>query len=227
MRQPSSDRDRSNTPPRRKGRDGAPHVPQLLVVDEHPIVGVALRALLSGEPAAFAVETSTDPEAALRAIRDGSTDVIVSEIAFSGTARGLDFVRSRPRPAIVFLTAMTYPSLVQAALDAKPEGIVSKFAPTAEIVEAIRAVASGGTVVGADVLQAARLARRRPAPRELAVIAEVATGATNRQVAERLSIQRPTVEAVLRRLFDRYSVASRTALVRIAVSEGWLLGGTA
>jgi DNA-binding NarL/FixJ family response regulator len=140
----------------------------------------------------------------------------------------LDLVRSRSRPAIVFLTGTTYPSLVPGgSLDAKPDGIVSKLAPTAEIVEAVRAVASGGTIVGADVLQAARRARRRPAPRELAVIAEVATGATNRQVAERLSIQQPTVEAVLRRLFDRYSVTSRTALVRIAFSEGWLFGRAA
>jgi DNA-binding NarL/FixJ family response regulator len=55
------------------------------------------------------------------------------------------------------------------------------------------------------------------------VIREVATGATNAEVAERLSIRLPTVEAVLRRVFDRYAMSNRTALARLAELEGWLL----
>jgi DNA-binding NarL/FixJ family response regulator len=202
-------------------------VSRVLVVDEHPIVGVALGALLGGE-AGLKVDTATDPAAAMRAMADGSTDLVVSEIAFAGEGRGLDLLVSpASRPPIVVLTGVAFPSLLRAAIDAGVEGILSKAAPVDEIVAAIRTVAGGGTTLAPGVLDLARHARRRPAPRELAIIAEVATGATNATIAERLSIRRPTVEAVLRRLFDRYSVASRTALVGIAEREGWLFGRAA
>ena len=73
------------------------------------------------------------------------------------------------------------------------------------------------------VLNGARSAHRRPAPRELEIVALVAAGATNAEVARRLTIGLPTVEGVLRRLFNRYSVPNRTALARLADREGWLL----
>jgi DNA-binding CsgD family transcriptional regulator len=55
-------------------------------------------------------------------------------------------------------------------------------------------------------------------------VALVAAGATNAEIARRLLIGLPTVEGVLRRLFDRYSVPNRTALARLADDEGWLPG---
>ncbi len=54
----------------------------------------------------------------------------------------------------------------------------------------------------------------------------MAAGAGNTEIARRLSIGLPTVEGVLRRLFDRYSVPNRTALARLAEGEGWLFGLT-
>lgn len=224
MRPRRSARPRARALRRQTSRPDADRVSRLLVVDEHPIVGIALKALLTDE-ADFVVQASTELGAAERAIADGTADIIVSEIAFAGASRGLDLLRAHSsRPPIVLFTGLNHPGVFQAALDARAEGVVSKAAPLTEVVDAIRIVAAGGTAVGPDVLRAARRARRRPAPRELALIAEVATGATNLEIAERLSIRRPTVEAVLRRLFDRYSVTNRTALIGIAHGEGWLLG---
>lgn len=200
---------------------------RVLVVDEHPIVGVALRAIFASDPA-IAVDAATDPIAAERAIAAGSADLVVSEIAFSGRSDGLELARiPAPRAPIVLLTGLSFPGVLQAALDVGAEGVLSKAASVTEIVRAIRTVVDGGTVASQSVLDAARQARRRPATRELAVIAELATGASNATIAERLSIRRPTVEAVLRRLFDRYSVTSRTALVVLAEREGWLFGRAA
>jgi two-component system NarL family response regulator len=196
---------------------------RVLVVDQHPIIGVGIAALL-GKGSDVVVETTTDPDAAVRAMANGSTDLVISEIAFSGLSRGLDLLSvPRPRPPVVLLTGLSYPSVLRAALDRGAEGVASKAAPVAEILAAIRTVAGGAASIDPGVLDLARRARRRPAPRELAIIAEVASGATNAVVAERLGIRRPTVEAVLRRLFDRYAVTSRIALVRIAEHEGWLL----
>lgn len=70
------------------------------------------------------------------------------------------------------------------------------------------------------------MARRRPAPRELEIVALVAAGAFNAEIARRLTIGLATVEGVLRRLFDRYSAPNRTALARLADVQGWLFGLT-
>ena len=85
-------------------------------------------------------------------------------------------------------------------------------------------MAEGGSAISTAALSGARLARRKPAPRELEIVALVAVGATNAEIARRLLIGLPTVEGVLRRLFDRYSVPNRTALTRLADAEGWLPG---
>ena len=61
-----------------------------------------------------------------------------------------------------------------------------------------------------------------PTARELEIVALVAEGLSNAEIAERLSLRVKTVESQLRRLFDRYDVASRTALVRLALRQGWI-----
>ena len=64
-------------------------------------------------------------------------------------------------------------------------------------------------------------ALRVPTPRELEILALVAEGLSNAEIADRLSLRIKTVESQLRRLFDRYDVTSRTALVRLAARQGW------
>jgi DNA-binding NarL/FixJ family response regulator len=203
-------------------------VQRLLVVDQHPVIGVALGKILEAD-ANVIVEVLTDPVAAERAIAAGSVDVIVSEIGFSGESRGLGLLPAlRPnRPPVVVLTGLAHPSLIRAALDRGAAAVVSKTAAVGEIAGAIRAVAQGKSFVSPTMLQIARRARRRPAPREMAVLREVAIGSTNTEVAKRLGIRQPTVEAVLRRLFNRYDVRNRTALTRVAAEEGWLLESAA
>jgi DNA-binding NarL/FixJ family response regulator len=194
------------------------------VVDEHPIVAVARRTILDVE-ADIVVDALTDAPAAERSIAAGAVDLVVSDIAFAGRSFGLELLpASRPnRPPVVVLTGLAHPGLIRSALERGAAAVVRKSAPIDQIVSAIRAVADGGRFVSPAMLAIARRARRQPAPRELAVIREVATGAINAEVAERLTIRSPTGEAVLRRVFDRYATSNRTALARLAEHEGWLL----
>ena len=61
-----------------------------------------------------------------------------------------------------------------------------------------------------------------PTARELEILVLVAEGLSNVEIADRLSLRVKTVESQLRRLFDRYDVTSRTALVRLASRQGWI-----
>ena len=196
----------------------------LLVVDEHPVVGEGIRAILTDEPDVW-VETVTDAEAAHAALDARHHDIVVCEIRLQGGNDGLDLLRHRRTdgPAFIMFSAHCVPSFYAESVERGAAGFLAKTATRDTIIRAIRDVANGGKAISAAALNGARVARRRPAPRELEIVALVAAGATNAEIARRLRIGLPTVEGVLRRLFDRYSVPNRTALARLAGGEGWLL----
>lgn len=197
---------------------------RLLVVDEHPVIGEGIRAILDDQPG-FWVETVTDINSANAALDARQHDIVISEIRLQGRNAGLDLLRQRRKngAAFIMFSAHSIPSLYAEAVEQGAAGFLSKTASPDKIVRSIRTVAEGGRALSAAALNGARIARRRPAPRELQILALVAAGATNAEVARRLLIGVPTVEGVLRRLFDRYSVSNRTALARLADGEGWLL----
>jgi DNA-binding NarL/FixJ family response regulator len=196
---------------------------RILVVDEHPVVGEGIRAIVDDEPD-IRVEAVTDVNAAYTALDAHHHDIVICEIRLHGHDAGLDLLRQRTKDgsAFIMFTAHAVPSVYVEAVEGGAAGFLPKTATRDRIIQAIRAVADGGTAISADALSRARVARRRPAPRELQIVTLVAAGATNAEIARRLLIGLPTVEGVLRRLFDRYSVPNRTALARLADREGWL-----
>lgn len=201
---------------------------RLLVVDEHPVVGEGIRAILANEPD-VSIRVVEDLDSATQTLDAQVVDVVLSEVQLHGRNGGLELLRLRGRggPPIIMFSAQSFPSNYADAVGGGAAGFLSKTAPPSEIVRAIRIVAAGGKVFSSVAFDLARAARRRPARRELEIVALVATGATNAEVAHRLSIGLPTVEGVLRRLFDRYGVRNRTALARLAENEGWLFGSVA
>ena len=205
----------------RRPRQGAPI--RLLVVDEHPVVVEGIRAILDEEPD-FWVEAVTDAGAASAALDARHHNIVICEIRLHGRNAGLDLLRlwGRGRSAFIMFSGCRFPSCYDEAIRYGAAGVLSKTATRDRIVRSIRVVARGGKAIPTDVLNGARDARRPPAPRELEIVALVATGATNAQIAQVLRIGLPTVEGVLRRLFNRYSVPNRTALARLAHREGWL-----
>jgi DNA-binding NarL/FixJ family response regulator len=153
-------------------------------------------------------------------------DVIVCDVQLEGRAEGLrllEVARDTPNPpAILLLSGFGHQSVVRAAIDRGAAGYLDKSAEMADIVNAIRTVAGGGTVFRATDLQASREAPRRPSDREIEVIARVVAGLTNAEVAGQLGLSEKTIESHLHRLFDRYGVLSRTELAVLAMHEGWV-----
>jgi two-component system response regulator DesR len=120
------------------------------------------------------------------------------------------------------LSAYSYPSYYVAAVEHGAKGYLSKMATIEQIATAVRRVAAGGTAFPSDVRRAVRTALRPPTPRESEILALVAEGLGNAEIAERLSLRLKTIESQLRRMFDRYDVTSRTSLVRVAQRQGWI-----
>ena len=198
---------------------------RLAIIEDHPAIAEGLTALLGGEPDVTVVGTARTGDAADRLIEAQSPDIILCDIRLAGTVDGLEVLaRHTPGPAFIMLSAYTYPSYYVAAVERGAKGYLSKMASIEQILKAVRTVAAGGTAFTDDARRAVRTAPRPPTPREAQILALVAEGLGNAEIAERLLLRLKTVESQLRRMFDRYDVTSRTSLVRVAQRQGWIEG---
>jgi len=198
---------------------------RVAIVEDHPAIAEGLMALLRVESDLTVVGSAPDSVAAERLIEAESPDVVLCDIRLAGTVDGLELLaRHSAGPAFIMLSAYSYPSYYVAAVEHGAKGYLSKMATIEQIVTAVRAVAAGGTAFPSDVRRAVRTALRPPTPRESQILALVAEGFGNAEIAERLSLRLKTIESQLRRMFDRYDVTSRTSLVRVAQRQGWIEG---
>jgi DNA-binding NarL/FixJ family response regulator len=199
---------------------------RLAIVEDHPAISDGLIALLAGELDVTVVGAASDAAAADRLITATSPDVVLCDVRLAGSADGLDVVaRHTPGPAFIMLTAYVYPSYYVEATKSGAKGYLSKMATIQQILAAVRTVAAGGTAFPREAQGAIRSAVRRPSPRELEILTLVADGHANAEIAEQLGLRVKTVESQLRRMFDRYDIASRTGLVHLAELQGWLVEG--
>ncbi len=194
---------------------------RVAIVEDHPAIADGLAALIQGSSDVTVVGTARDVPSASTLIEDAFPDVVLCDIRLADDGDGFELMENQPGPAFIVLSAYWYPSYHVRAVELGAKGYLSKMATVDEILNAVKTVAAGGTAFPAAARQAASDALRVPTPRELEIIALVAEGLSNAEIAERLSLRVKTVESQLRRLFDRYDVASRTALVRLASRQGW------
>jgi DNA-binding NarL/FixJ family response regulator len=202
---------------------------RLAIVDDHPAIAAAIQAAIRdrGTDDLAVVGIATAAAEAPDVVARSAPDVVVCDLWLDGQPSGLDVLAGivaggAAAPRVLVLSGFDQPSFLRAAFEGGASGYLSKASPVAAIIEAIEAVAAGGTRFPDVTLRALREAPRRPSARELAAIRLLARGASNDEIAVGLGISIKTVESHLRRLFGRYGVLSRTELAMLAVREGWL-----
>lgn len=191
---------------------------RVAIVEDHPVVREGTAALLAGRAGLAVVGTAATLEEARRLLDPARVDVLLLDVRL-GTESGLRLLEDRPPiPAVVVLTAYDYPQYVEAAFRLGASGFVLKTAPVSQLLAAIRRVADGGLAF-----------ERRPGrdgppltARELEVAHLVVEGRSNDEIGAALGIAPKTVEAHLRRMFERHGIQSRTELATRALREGWL-----
>jgi DNA-binding NarL/FixJ family response regulator len=194
---------------------------RIIVVDDHPVVREGTAALLAAEPGIEVAGTAESIDEANAVIGRVEADVLLLDIRL-GTDSGLRLLGGGDTggPAIIVLTSYDYPQYAEAALRLGASGFVLKTAPIAELLDAIRRVAAGGLAFSVRPRGGGGLARL--SERELDVVRLVVDGRSNDEIGARLGIGPKTVESHLRRLFERFDLASRTELATRALREGWL-----
>ncbi|MEV0402096.1 response regulator transcription factor [Actinoallomurus sp. NPDC050550] len=201
---------------------------RLLIVDDHPIVRDGLRGVFAGDPD-FEVtgEASNGAEAIALA---ADADVVLMDLRMPemGGVEAISRLRdTRPAVRVLVLTTFDTDSDVLPAIEAGATGYLLKDAPRDELVRAVRAAYRGESVLSPSV--AGRLMGRVRAPspgalskREREVLALVADGTTNREVARRLFVSEATVKTHLLHIYDKLGVRDRAAAVGEAYKRGLL-----
>lgn len=197
---------------------------RVLVCDDHPVVRTGLVTLLDGDEritVAGQAGSMADCLATLDRLQvtaDG-VDLVMMDLNLGRGPDGVQATRELTARGVPVLVVTTFDSEadILAALEAGARGYVLKDAPTDQLVDAVLAAAAGRTVLSPEVQQ--RLVERtmRPtealSPREIEILQEVATGASNREVAKALFISEATVKTHLAHLFAKLGADNRTALV--------------
>jgi DNA-binding NarL/FixJ family response regulator len=190
---------------------------RVAVVDDHPLLREGTAALVDRQDDMEIAGVAGSLEELRPILEAGATDVLLLDLRL-GQESGFELLRSDvAMPAVVVVTSYDYPQYADAALRLGAAGFVVKTAPTAELLDAIRRAAAGGLAFGVRPGSGVALSAR-----EREVLQLVVNGASNDEIGSRLGISSRTVESHLRRLFERFGVASRTELAARALREGWL-----
>jgi two-component system response regulator NreC len=207
---------------------------RVLIVDDHAVVRTGLRLLLeSVEDIEVVGEAGTANDAIVEA-RSSQPDVILMDVVMPG-ASGIDatpqLLREEPDAKVLILSMEDDPSYVRQAFAAGAAGYVLKEAADAELVAAVREVASGGRyvhpalgarLVAADADERARAEADPLTGRERQVLHLLALGHTNQEIAKQLYISVRTAETHRAHIMQKLRLSSRAELVRYALDQGVL-----
>jgi len=202
---------------------------RVLVADDHPIVRGGIVALLSAADDMRVVAEAADGLEAVALAAEHGPDVVLMDLRMPGlngdeaTAR---ILAANPAARVVILTTYESDSSILTAIEAGASGYLLKAAPQDEILAGVRSVARGEVALAPSI--AAMLVQRvaKPAvtlsPRETEVLALVAQGSSNPQIARALFLSEATVKTHLLHVFEKLGVSDRTRAVTRAMELGLL-----
>ena len=213
------------------------HRIRVLLADDHATVRHGLKLLIDAEPDMTVVAEAGDGEEAIRKTLEMKPDIVVMDISMPGV-NGLAATRTlkqiQPSVLVITLTRHTEDAYLQELLRAGASGFVLKRSAPAELLHAIRGVASGGQyldstltsrVTAGFISRAGGGAGKHVATltdRETQVLRLIAAGYGNKEIGAQLTLSVKTVDAHKTNAMRKLDLRGRIDIVKYAVLQGWL-----
>jgi NarL family two-component system response regulator LiaR len=211
---------------------------RIVLADDHVVLREGTRELLEREEDLKVVGEADDGEQAVQLVTELQPDVALMDIAMpklNGIEATKQIKAIRPATAVLILTAYDNDQYVFALLEAGAAGYLLKDVRARDLIEAIRAVNAGESVLHPVIARKVlnRFARPPNEPteesaldrlteREMEVLRLAARSMSNREIAQELVLSVRTVQGHLTNIFSKLQVGSRTEAVLHALRKGWL-----
>lgn len=210
---------------------------RILLAEDHIVVREGTRELLQREPDMEVVGEVSDGEEAVKLASKLRPDVVIMDIAMpklNGIEATKQIKALRPTTAVLVLTAYDNDQYIFALLEAGAAGYLLKNVRSRELIDAVRAVYAGESVLHPVVARRVigHLISSAGGPveapvteplskREMEVLRLAAKGLSNKDIAEQLFLSPRTVQVHMGNIFNKLGVASRTEAVLYALRRGW------
>lgn len=196
---------------------------RVMLVDDHEVVRTGLRRLLEGHEGLEVVAEAATADAAVATARADPPDVVVLDVRLpdrSGVEACRDIRAEHPDVAVLMLTSFSDDQALFDSIMAGAAGYVLKQIRGSDLVDGIRRVGAGESLLDADLTarvldrvrsghheQDPRLARLTPT--EARILDLIAEGLTNRQIGERIHLAEKTVKNYVSAILSKLRVARR------------------
>jgi len=213
---------------------------RIVLADDHPVVRIGVRNMLSAHPGFEVVGEASDGDEAITQTLELEPDILLLDVQMprlpgleamraimNGTGSGLGTVK------IILLTSTITTQQIIEALQIGARGIVLKDALSDHLQTSIRTVVAGDYWIGGKrvvnlvsalhtLMQQAQVPQRKTyglTPRELEVVGCIVEGCSNRDIAKQFTLSEETVKRHLSNIFDKTGVSTRLELALFAIAH--------
>ena len=196
----------------------------VMIVDDHAIFRMGLASLLGTAKDLSVVGDAGDGESAVKKALKLRPDVVIMDFLMPGMD-GAEATRrilaAWPEAKVIIFTTYDAANGIGHALDAGAKGAIVKKAEFDDLLDAIRAVAAGGTFISPEIAQVLKSspATAPLSPRQADVLELVTLGLSNEDIAYKLGITAPVVRDYLKTTFAKIGAANRAEAVAIAMRK--------
>lgn len=199
----------------------------VLLADDHQIVREGLAAIIEAEPDMRVVALAGNGGEALEMFLQHRPDVVLMDLRMPevGGVRAIaSILNLDPAAKIIVLTTYDGDEDIYRSIRAGASGYLLKDAPVEELLSGIRKVSAGGKQISPPIAEklAGRIAGNEFTARETDVLELMATGKTNREIADELFVSESTVKFHANNIFGKLQVADRTQAVVAALKRGFI-----
>jgi NarL family two-component system response regulator LiaR len=211
---------------------------RILIADDHALVRDGTRRILEAERDMEVVAEAGDGEAAVTLASSLGPDVAIVDIGMP-KLDGIEVTRRVralcPDTAVLILTAYSDDQFIYSLLEAGAAGYLLKSIRSPELVEAVRALHAGESVLHPAIARkvlnhfvssSEKVKRREPSEvltqREMDILKLVTRGLSNAEIGNELFLSVRTVQGHLGSIFSKLGVSSRTEAVVRALKDGWV-----